>query len=190
MSRKQPPYAPEYRRQMVCASLWCERVARPESWLASSSAPRKRSATGSVSPTETKAVERTGCRRWSAKSWALPVPWRAGADLPEGGRRVWHSDPLSAHCSAPGGRRERLGGVMVGENTWPEWVLRLGFACVWVRVQSASEAVAIAARRLGHMGGWRTGPDVDQEVFAAAEYHDHARPGNYTGSVITASRSQ
>ena len=46
MSKKQPPYAPEYRRQMVCASPWFERAARPRSWLASSSAPRRRSATG------------------------------------------------------------------------------------------------------------------------------------------------
>ena len=29
MAERRPPYAPEYRRQMVCASLWCGRVARP-----------------------------------------------------------------------------------------------------------------------------------------------------------------
>ena len=66
-----------------------------------------------------------------------------------------------------------------------EWVIRQGFACVWVRAPSAAEAAEIAAKRLGHMGAWRTGPDVDQEVFGAAEYRDHAKPGDYTRSVIT-----
>ncbi len=39
------------------------------------------------------------------------------------------------------------------------------------------------------MGGWKTGPGTDEEVFAAAEYREHARPGNYTRSVITKARS-
>ena len=55
---------------------------------------------------------------------------------------------------------------------------------VWVKAPSAGAAIEIAARRLGHMGGWRVGPDVDQEVFPATEYRDHARPGDYTRSVI------
>ena len=38
------------------------------------------------------------------------------------------------------------------------------------------------------MGAWQTGPDVDQEVFGAKEYRDHAQPGDYTRSVITDAR--
>lgn len=69
-----------------------------------------------------------------------------------------------------------------------EWVIRQGFACVWVRAPSAAEAVEIAANRIGHMGGWNVGPDIDQEVFSSTEYHEHARAGDYTRSVITGSR--
>ena len=65
-----------------------------------------------------------------------------------------------------------------------EWVIRQGFACVWVQAPSPEEAVETAARRLGHMGAWKVGRDVDQEVFAANEYRDHAQPGDYTRSVI------
>ena len=68
-------------------------------------------------------------------------------------------------------------------------VIRQGFACVWVRATSADEAVATAAERLGHMGGWKVGPDVGQEVFRADEYREHAQPGDYTRSVIFAPRS-
>ena len=70
-----------------------------------------------------------------------------------------------------------------------EWVIRQGFACVWVRAPSAEAAVDTAAKRLGHMGGWQTGPDVDQEIFPAAEYREHARPGDYTRSVIIESQT-
>ena len=70
-----------------------------------------------------------------------------------------------------------------------EWVVRQGYACAWVQAPSPAAAVAIAAQRLGPMGGWKTGPDVDEEVFAAAEYRHHARPGDYTRSVIIVSRS-
>ena len=38
MAERRAPYAPEYRCQMVCASLWCGQVARPGSWLARSCA--------------------------------------------------------------------------------------------------------------------------------------------------------
>ena len=51
MAERRPLYAPEYRRQMVCASLWCGQVARPGSWLAcSAQAVRNwvRPSTGSV----------------------------------------------------------------------------------------------------------------------------------------------
>ena len=78
---------------------------------------------------------------------------------------------------------------MKTESKGPEWVIRQGFACVWVRAPSEEAAVDIAAKRLGHMGGWKVGPDVDQEVFAAEEYRDHAQPGDYTRSVIIESRS-
>ena len=72
-------------------------------------------------------------------------------------------------------------------NTEPkrrEWVIRQGFACVWVKAPTPEAAVEIAAARIGHMGGWKVGPDFDQEVFAADEYRDHAQPGDYTRSVI------
>ena len=36
------------------------------------------------------------------------------------------------------------------------------------------------------MGGWRVGPEVEQEVFPRAEYRDHAEPGDYTRCVIIA----
>ena len=78
---------------------------------------------------------------------------------------------------------------MTIDPTWPEWVVRQGFACAWVQAPSAAAAVSIAARRLGPMGAWKTGLGVDQEVFAAAEYREHANPGDYTRSVITGSRS-
>ena len=55
--------------------------------------------------------------------------------------------------------------VMNKESKRPEWVIRQGFACVWVQAPSAEVAVRRAADRLGHMGGWKVGPDVDQEVF-------------------------
>ena len=42
---------------------------------------------------------------------------------------------------------------MVAEKAWREWVVRQGFACVWVRAPSAAAAVEIAAKRLGPMGG-------------------------------------
>ena len=74
------------------------------------------------------------------------------------------------------------------DQSWPEWVVRQGFACVWVQAPSAAAAIELAARRLGGMGGWKTGPDVDQEVFAAHEYREHVQPGDYTCSIITVSR--
>ena len=45
-----------------------------------------------------------------------------------------------------------------------------------------------AAKRLGTMLGWRVGPDLDQEVFKADEYRKHAKLGDYTRSMIVASR--
>ena len=59
MSKQQPPYAPEYRRQMVCASLWFARAARPGSRPTSSSAPRRRAVTGCARRIETRDVVRT-----------------------------------------------------------------------------------------------------------------------------------
>ena len=40
---------------------------------------------------------------------------------------------------------------------------------------SLAAAVESAANRLGHMGGWKVGPDADQEVFPWEEYREHAR---------------
>ena len=48
------------------------------------------------------------------------------------------------------------------DPTWPEWVLRQEFACVFVRAPTLAVAVELAAKRLGHMGGWKVGPDVHQ----------------------------
>ena len=70
------------------------------------------------------------------------------------------------------------------DPTWPEWVLRQEHTCVFVRAPTRAAAVDIAARHLGRMGGWNVGPDADQEVFPWEEYRDHARPGDYTRSVI------
>ena len=75
------------------------------------------------------------------------------------------------------------------DPTWPEWVLRQDFPCVWVRAPNAAAAVSIAAKRLGNVGGWKVGPGVKQEVFRGEEYRNHARPGDYTRSAILASRS-
>ena len=75
------------------------------------------------------------------------------------------------------------------DPAWPEWVVRQDYACVWVQAPSAAAAVEFAAKRLGNMGGWKSGPGTDQEVFPAAQYREHARPGDYTRSVITGSRS-
>ena len=68
-----------------------------------------------------------------------------------------------------------------------EWVIRQSYACVWVRAHSPEAAVEIAGKRLGHMGGWKVGRDVDQEVFRGEEYREHAQVGDYTRSVIIAS---
>ena len=42
-------------------------------------------------------------------------------------------------------------------------------ACVWDCATSVEEAVEITAKRLGHMCGWKIGPDLDLQVFAAME---------------------
>ena len=72
------------------------------------------------------------------------------------------------------------------DPTWPEWVVRQTNACVFVQAPTPDAAVETAARKVGHMGGWRVGPEVEQEVFPRAEYRDHAQPGDYTRSVIIA----
>ena len=79
--------------------------------------------------------------------------------------------------------------VMDIDPTCPEWVLRQDFACVFVRAPSPVAAVELAAKRLGHMGGWKVGPDADQKVFRWEEYREHARTGDYTRSVILGPRS-
>ena len=38
----------------------------------------------------------------------------------------------------------------------PEWVIRQGFACVWVQAWSADEAVETAAKRLGTWAAGRS----------------------------------
>ena len=59
---------------------------------------------------------------------------------------------------------------------------------MFVRAPSPAIAVELAAKRLGHMGGWKVGPGVHLEVFPWADYREHARPGDYTRSVILGSR--
>ena len=88
---------------------------------------------------------------------------------------------LERFCEHPGMRGE--GGTRIA-RTDTEWVIRQGFACVWVQAPNSDDAIEIAAKRLGHMGAWKVGPGVDQEVFAAEEYREHAQPGDYTRSVI------
>ena len=73
------------------------------------------------------------------------------------------------------------------DPTWPEWVRRQEFACVFARAPSPAGAVEIAAP-CSH-ARWKVGPGVDHEVFPWEEYREHARPGDYTRSVILRSRS-
>ena len=63
------------------------------------------------------------------------------------------------------------------DPAWPEWVIRQGNACIFIQAPSPAAAVEIAARRIGPMGGWRVGPEVQQEVFARDEYPERAHPG-------------
>ena len=72
------------------------------------------------------------------------------------------------------------------DPTWPEWVVRQTNACVFVQAPTPEAAVETAARRVGHMGGWRVGPEAKQEIFPRSEYRDHAQPGDYTRCVIIA----
>ena len=72
------------------------------------------------------------------------------------------------------------------DPTWPEWVIRQGSACVFVQAPTPQAAVETAARKVGHMGGWRVGPEVEQEIFPRSDYRDHAQPGDYTRCVIIA----
>ena len=68
------------------------------------------------------------------------------------------------------------------------WVLRQDFAGVFVQAPSPSVAMDIAARPLGHMGGWEVGRAARQEVFRWEDYQEHTSPGDYTRSVILGSR--
>ena len=105
-------------------------------------------------------------------------------------RRSSGSHPCSMRGSLRESRRDTPGsrsrattsGPWNIEPKWPEWVLRQDFACVWVRAPNVAAAVEMAAKRLGHMGGWKVGPDVEQEVFRGEKYREHARPGDYTRS--------
>ena len=56
-------------------------------------------------------------------------------------------------------------------------------------IQHRKVIAASDLKRLGHMGGWKVGPGVDQEVFPWEEYREHARPGDSTRSVILGPRS-
>ena len=75
------------------------------------------------------------------------------------------------------------------DSKWPEWVLRQEHTCVFVRAPTPAAAIETTVRRLGHMGGWAVGCDARREVFRWEEYRNHARPGDYTPSVILESRS-
>ena len=69
------------------------------------------------------------------------------------------------------------------DPTWREWVLRQEFACVFVRAPSPALAIEFAAKRLGNIGGWKVGPDVDQEFFRGRS------TGSTRGRVTTRGRS-
>ena len=78
-----------------------------------------------------------------------------------------------------GTRRTRVeegSAAMRLNSIWPEWVIRQGNACVWVQAPSAEVAVKFVTERAGPMGGWRTGPGVEQEVLPRAKYSEHAMP--------------
>ena len=74
------------------------------------------------------------------------------------------------------------------DPAWPEWAVRQRNAVVWVQAPSPEAAIETATREIGPMGGWKTGPDVEQEVFARVEYPEQIRPGDYTRSVIVSER--
>ena len=124
-------------------------------------------------------------RRWRDRARDRPDRRRAG--VPGSAHRDRDGAPADRPASAdvlPGGRgldHFHEDPAMTGDT---EWVIRQGFACAFVRAPSPVAAVETAAKRLGHMGGWKVGPAADQEVFAADEYREHAQPGDYTRSVI------
>ena len=63
---------------------------------------------------------------------------------------------------------------------------------MFVRAPSAGDRRSQSLQRSGsrHMGGWKVGPGVHLEVFPVGEdYREHARPGDYTRSVILGSPS-
>ena len=70
--------------------------------------------------------------------------------------------------------------------SWPERVLRQSNACIFFQAPSPAAAIEAAPRRIGPIGGWRIGRDGQQEVFARGEDREHAKPGDYTRSVIVA----
>ena len=75
------------------------------------------------------------------------------------------------------------------DPTWPKWVVRQTNACVFVQAPTPDAAVETAARKVGHMGGWRVGPEVKQEVFPRSEYREHAKPGTTPGASSSRRRS-
>ena len=139
--------------------------------------------------------------RRPGQSWAARIGdrfARGEGDRCDGLHAIPLSDSSCTHifnpCTHPAAavgaaRTNRLiRSEMTIEPRVPEWVIRQGFACVFVEAPSETEAVKLAAKRLGHMGGWKVGPDVDQEVFPASEFREYAKPGDYTRSVIVAPR--
>ena len=132
--------------------------------------------------------------RRPGKSWAASIGDRFARGAGDGCDRL-HAIPLSdsscTHIFNPCTKNQSLiRSDMTIEPRAPvrEWVIHQGFACVFVEAPSETEAVKLAAKRLGHMGGWKVGPGIDQEVFSATEYREHAKPGDYTRSVIVAPR--
>lgn len=89
-------------------------------------------------------------------------------------------------ASNDGGGAEGL--KMGPESICPEWVIPQQCACVWVQAPTAEAAVEIAVTRLDRARRWHMGRDVDVEVFAAAEYPNHARAGDYARALIIASQ--
>ena len=51
-----------------------------------------------------------------------------------------------------------------------EWVVRQGFACVWVKATSPQAGIKIAAKRLEHIGGRKVPRGVAGHDVASRRY--------------------
>ena len=78
--------------------------------------------------------------------------------------------------------------VMNKESKRPEWVIRQGFACVWVQAPNA-EGSGETHRGPARAHGWLEGRTGRRpRGVPGEEYREHAKPGDYTRSVILEGR--